>query len=93
MHFNLERLTHELDLWVEYAEKLVDDAVKLFGRFDVITTDRLHAHILACLMEIPNSVSNNSYGKNYSYVTAWTGVSDIVQLSDTDLLSGENIRS
>lgn len=93
MHFNLERLTHELDLWIEYAEKLVDDIVNLFGRFDVITTDRLHAHILACLMEIPNIVWNNSYGKNHSYAAAWTGVSDIVQLSNTNLLSGKTFAS
>lgn len=74
-----EHLASQLDLWIDYAEKLVSDAVDLFSKYDVITTDRLHAHILACLMGIPNTVLNNSYGKNYSYVDAWTGLSNIVQ--------------
>lgn len=74
-----EHLSSQLDLWIDYAGRLVSDAVDLFSRFDVITTDRLHAHILACLMGIPNTVLNNSYGKNYSYVNAWTGLSNIVQ--------------
>jgi pyruvyl transferase EpsO len=40
----------------------------------------LHAHLLACLLEIPNTIWNNSYGKNHTYVAAWTGASDVVQL-------------
>jgi pyruvyl transferase EpsO len=79
-----EHLASQLDLWIDYAERLVGDAVDLFSKFDVITTDRLHAHILACLMGIPNTVLNNSYGKNYSYVDAWTGVSDIVHFDKPD---------
>jgi pyruvyl transferase EpsO len=78
LHVKREHLTYNLDLWIDYAEKLVGDAVNLFSGFDVITTDRLHAHILACLMGIPNRVLNNSYGKNYSYVEAWTGPSNMV---------------
>ncbi|HEV7928519.1 MAG TPA: polysaccharide pyruvyl transferase family protein [Nitrosospira sp.] len=82
-----ELLAFKLDLWTEYAERLVGDAVNLFSRFDVITTDRLHAHILACLMGIQNTVLNNSYGKNYSYVDAWTGPSNIVQVGNPHLLN------
>jgi pyruvyl transferase EpsO len=80
MRFSLGRISHELDLWVRYASRFVDDAIHLFSGFDVITTDRLHAHLLACLLEIPNTIWNNSYGKNHTYVAAWTGASDIVQL-------------
>lgn len=92
MHFSFKQLNRELDLWVEYAGKLIDDAVHLFSGFEVITTDRLHAHLLACLMEIPNTIWNNSYGKNHTYVTAWTGSSNLVQLGHKDLPSGEGAR-
>ena len=86
-HFDRERLTCKLDSWIEYAAELVADAVNLFSKFEVVTTDRLHAHILACLMEIPNTALNNSYGKNYSYITAWTASSDIVQLGSVNMSS------
>jgi pyruvyl transferase EpsO len=82
-----EHLTYKLDLWIGYAERLVGDAVNFFSGCNVITTDRLHAHILACLMGIPNTVLNNSYGKNYSYIDAWTGPSNIVQFCHGDLLN------
>ncbi|KIO49559.1 polysaccharide pyruvyl transferase family protein [Nitrosospira sp. NpAV] len=85
MHFSLARVSHGLDLWVEYVGKFIDDAVHLFSRFDIITTDRLHAHLLACLMGIPNTIWNNSYGKNHTYAAAWTGSSDIVQLGQSVL--------
>lgn len=71
-------LFNEMDLWVLYAKKLVGETIDLFSEFETITTDRLHAHILSCLMSIPNTILDNSYGKNRSYVTAWTGSSDIV---------------
>jgi pyruvyl transferase EpsO len=88
MHFSLEGISRGLDLWVEYVGRFIDDAIHLFSRFDVITTDRLHAHLLACLMEIPNTIWNNSYGKNHTYVAAWTGASDIVRLGQS-VLPGE----
>jgi pyruvyl transferase EpsO len=78
---------HEQEIWIAYATKLVREAVDYFSRFDAITTDRLHAHILACLMQIPNTAWNNSYGKNHSYVAAWTGTSDIVSLGGAGCLN------
>jgi pyruvyl transferase EpsO len=72
--------SRELDLWIRYAARLVDDILDFFGKFGTITTDRLHAHLLACLMGIPGTVLDNSYGKNHSYVAAWTGASDIVRV-------------
>lgn len=82
---------HEQDVWIRHSTKLIDEAINFFCRFEVVTTDRLHAHILACLLGIPNTVLNNSYGKNYSYITAWTGSSDIVQLSGGNLPSGNEL--
>jgi pyruvyl transferase EpsO len=82
LHLDHGLYPHEQNLWIQHATKLVDETIYFFSRFEAITTDRLHAHLLACLMAIPNTVLNNSYGKNYSYITDWTGLSDIVQLGN-----------
>lgn len=39
----------------------------------VVLTDRLHAHILCTLMDIPHVALDNNYGKVFSYMDAWTG--------------------
>ena len=70
-------------LWPQYAQTLIQDAMKLFGRHEYIVTDRLHGHILACLMTKPHTVLDNSYGKNSSYSELWTAASEIVSLDNT----------
>lgn len=40
---------------------------------EVVLTDRLHAHILCTLMNVPHVVLDNNYGKVFSYMDAWTG--------------------
>lgn len=67
-------------LWPRYAQTLIQDAVNLFGRHEYIVTDRLHGHILACLMSKPHTVMDNSYGKNSGYSQLWTAPSEIVSL-------------
>lgn len=64
--------------WVAYSARLIDDAIDLFSEHERIVTDRLHGHILACLMDLPNTVLDNSYGKNSAYVEAWTSGSALV---------------
>jgi pyruvyl transferase EpsO len=66
--------------WTYYASTLTRDAVELFSGYEHIYTDRLHGHILACLMNKPNTVIDNSYGKNSGYLNAWSGNSEIVTL-------------
>jgi len=66
--------------WEAEARRLVDKAVALFAGRDAIVSDRLHAHILACLMDLPSTVRDNSYGKNAGYVRRWTGESPLVTL-------------
>ena len=66
--------------WAKYSGRLIDDAVKLFSLHNHIATDRLHGHILACLMNKSSTVLDNSYGKNSSYVSAWTANSELVAL-------------
>ncbi len=66
--------------WAVFSGRLIDDAVRLFSAHDRIVTDRLHGHILACLMNKPSIVLDNSYGKNSRYVGAWTADSALVSL-------------
>lgn len=67
-------------MWIAYSARLVDDAARLFARHELIVTDRLHGHILACLLDRKNIVLDNSYGKNSRYVAAWTQRSALVTL-------------
>jgi pyruvyl transferase EpsO len=67
-------------LWIVYSGWLVADAAKLFARHQLIVTDRLHGHILACLLSRKNIVLDNSYGKNSRYVSTWTYASELVTL-------------
>lgn len=66
--------------WIRYVDTLVADAVRLFARHERIVTDRLHGHILACLMDKPNIVLDNFYGKNTRYIERWTGASPLLSL-------------
>jgi pyruvyl transferase EpsO len=66
--------------WVPVAQRFSSKAVALFARHDHIVTDRLHGHILSCLMDKRNTVIDNSYGKNSTYIDEWTGTSDLVRL-------------
>ena len=67
--------------WWEYeSNQLVTKAIILFSEHSYVVTDRLHAHILACLMDIPNMIYDNTYGKNSSYIKAWTDNSPLIKL-------------
>jgi exopolysaccharide biosynthesis predicted pyruvyltransferase EpsI len=47
--------------------------VTLLSKGRVVITDRLHAHIMSLLLDIPHVVLDNSYGKLSSFMEAWTG--------------------
>lgn len=49
------------------------------GRF--VLTDRLHAHIIALLLQIPHVVLDNSYGKVSGFVEQWTSASKLVHVA------------
>jgi pyruvyl transferase EpsO len=63
-------------LYLRYFDALAAQRVRrgadLLCRGRVVLTDRLHAHILSSLMEIPNVVLDNSYGKVHDYIRCWT---------------------
>jgi pyruvyl transferase EpsO len=72
-------VTTEMRLWIFYADRLVSEAIELLSNYDDVATDRLHGHILACLMNKRNLVIDNSYGKNSQYTEQWTAGSDLVR--------------
>lgn len=67
-------------LWISYANRLILEAAELFANHDEIHTDRLHAHILSCLLGKKNIIHDNSYGKLSSYINIWTKESPLVEL-------------
>jgi pyruvyl transferase EpsO len=61
-----------IPLWYKIADRLVAKAVRLYSSARTIITNRLHGHLLACLMNKPNRLLDNSYGKNEGYYHQWT---------------------
>lgn len=59
-------------IWSKYSDYLVDKAVRTFSDYRYVQTSRLHGHILSCLLDKPNLLIDNSYGKNSSYYNTWT---------------------
>ena len=58
--------------WFHYTQGIINRVAKDFLAYDAVTTTRLHGHIFSCLLEIPNRVCDNAYGKNKAYASLWT---------------------
>lgn len=58
--------------WFKKIKKMVDVYSEDFSQYHHVTTSRLHGHIFACLLDIPSTVIDNSYGKNSTYYNRWT---------------------
>ena len=65
------------------AERRLDRGLKLLSSGRFVVTDRLHAHILSTLMDIPHVVLDNSYRKINNYMDAWTGSYEHVRRAGT----------
>lgn len=65
------------------ARRRVLRGVKQLSRGKVVATDRLHAHIIASLLGIPNVVLDNNYGKIHGYMDCW-GAAHADKVSDPD---------
>jgi pyruvyl transferase EpsO len=60
------------------AEIRVRRGLELLARGRTVVTDRLHAHILSFLMDIPHVALDNDYGKVSGFIHAWTAASPLV---------------
>jgi len=54
------------------AKARLDRGVRLLSSGESVITDRLHAHILCTLLNIPHIALDNSYGKLSGFIEAWT---------------------
>ena len=60
-----------LSAWTAQCRHIFDKAVAKFSGFAQIDMDRLHAVILACLMEMPMVYGDTRFGKISRYREAW----------------------
>lgn len=61
-----------LAIYQQLAAGRVTRGLKLLSSGTNVITDRLHAHILSVLLDIPHVALDNDYGKVSSYIKAWT---------------------
>lgn len=59
-------------MWYKRSLEIIERVRKIFISYDLIVTSRLHGHIFSCLLEVPNKVCDNAYGKNLGYYEQWT---------------------
>ena len=67
------------EMWYRYSLQVIERMRDVFIRYDRVVTSRLHGHIFSCLLELPNQVCDNSYGKNLGYYHQWTKEIDFAQ--------------
>lgn len=57
--------------WERLAWRMVARCAVRMTRYRRIVTSRLHGHIMAVLLDLPNEIHDNFYGKNGRYFNAW----------------------
>jgi exopolysaccharide biosynthesis predicted pyruvyltransferase EpsI len=65
------------------ARQRIGRGCRILSRGKVVVTDRLHAHLLATLMGIPNVVLDNAHGKVRAVYEAWTAPSPHAHWAET----------
>jgi pyruvyl transferase EpsO len=55
-----------------YAQQRLQVGIDLLSSGRMVVTDRLHAHILACLLSLPNFFFNSLDGKASALYRSWT---------------------
>jgi len=55
------------------AEWRLQRGLAMLSTGELVVTDRLHAHILSLLLDIPHVLLDNSYGKVAGFADQWTG--------------------
>jgi pyruvyl transferase EpsO len=74
------------------ARQRVHRGCKLLAQGRFIITDRLHGHILSILLNIPNIVLDNSYGKVSNFFNMWTKDCDDISMSNSFSEAYEKIK-
>jgi pyruvyl transferase EpsO len=68
------------EVWYSFVDRFISRQSLEFLQYRKIVTSRLHGHIFATLLGIPNVLIDNSYGKNKTYYDAWTSTCGIAEL-------------
>jgi pyruvyl transferase EpsO len=63
------------------ADRQLQRGVRMLGSGRYVMTDRLHAHIISFLLQIPHIVLDNSYGKVSGFIEHWTHASTNTHLA------------
>lgn len=58
--------------WRTLAERRFRSGARLLASGRVVITDRLHAHIISLLLDLPHATLDNSYGKLERFIGLWT---------------------
>jgi pyruvyl transferase EpsO len=82
------RLTWPIQGWMlavrkRYAQARLQVGIAMLSRGGLVVTDRLHAHILACLLGVPNYFFNSLDGKAGALYRSWTHREPLAALVET----------
>lgn len=77
----LSPMERKYQFYTALANRQLRRGTQLLSSGRVVLTDRLHAHIIALLLQIPHVVLDNSYGKVSGFVEQWTGASGLVNVA------------
>jgi len=75
--------SRRLAYYQQLAEGRLDRGLRLLSSGERVITDRLHAHILSTLLDIPHIALDNNYGKVSGYISAWTHTYPSVKIAKT----------
>ena len=89
------RLVASLEGWLQQrlSRRRLQRGCQLLSQGAVVITDRLHAHLLCLLMDIPHVVLDNSYGKISSFRQRWTAQCSVPVLQASTLAEADRMAS
>ncbi|WP_332816624.1 polysaccharide pyruvyl transferase family protein [Sphingopyxis sp.] len=71
--FTRDPMTQRAARQQRLAEWRFQRGLAMLSTGELVVTDRLHAHILSLLLDIPHVLLDNSYGKVAGFADQWTG--------------------
>ena len=71
--FNRDPMAQRAARQQRLAEWRFQRGLAMLSAGELVVTDRLHAHILSLLLDIPHVLLDNSYGKVAGFADQWTG--------------------
>lgn len=85
--FAPSKIERRLSNYQHLANSRLNRGLRLLSLGEKITTDRLHAYILAMLLDIPCETMDNSYGKLGNFIDAWISTGAITLESEIGIIA------